>query len=64
MNRARCTVRLQDPGRIDDELVLMKLNNPDNATVVRDQGLSGIFINKFDSLIKQSKKLKVEKVAS
>lgn len=49
---------------IDEELVLMKLNNPDNATIVKDLNLGKMFVSKFDNVIKQSKKMKVDKVAS
>lgn len=48
---------------IGEEIVLMKLNSPDNATIVRDVNVSKMFVGKFDSVIKQSKKVKVEKIA-
>ena len=49
---------------IDNELVLMKLVNPDNGTVVRDTTMAKMFDDKYNEIIKSTKMVKGERVVS
>jgi len=49
---------------IDDEIILMKLSNPDNGTIVRDSHLAAMFVDTFNEIIKGATRVKAEKVVS
>ena len=49
---------------IDDEIVIMKLNKPDVASIVKDKSIAKLFITKLDEMLKSSKSIKSEKIGS